>query len=177
MTWVSVCLDTGKLATDACRNDIRGDRTETVRIYPEDIAGSSCTKHVNIEYCTTGDGVANDYCKLFAGVDTNVVVGSKALLKLTQSQLDEIIRAKSYGLDAMFYQDNYVYLITNDGKDGDFKGFNKNLNSNVSAPYKVCTVHTQSAWEAYQAQLQPSDPTQPEPNHPSVGDNTQNNAG
>ena len=43
--------------------------------------------------------------------------------------------------------DNYVYLVDGDGKDAEFKGFNNNINANVKAPYKVCTVHTEAPVE------------------------------
>ena len=65
MTDVTVCLDSGLRATDACKNDIRGDRTETVKCYPEDRPKDSCTTHVELEICS-GGGVATEYCKNFA---------------------------------------------------------------------------------------------------------------
>ena len=162
MTSVSVCLDSGKIATDACRADVRGDRTETVRVYPEDIPGGRCTKHVTQDYCTSGGAVANEYCKHFAEVDTGVSISKKGLLKLTQSEINEIWNARNYGLHAEYLQDNYVYLVDNNGKDASFKGFQKNINSNVTAPYKVCTAHTQASWEAYQAQQNAKPPVAPE---------------
>ena len=61
MVWVSVCLDSGKLATEACKNDIRESRATSVLCYPEDRPSGSCTQHTNVEYCTTGGGVATDY--------------------------------------------------------------------------------------------------------------------
>ena len=51
--------------------------------------------------------------------------------------------------------DNYVYLVDGDGKDAEFKGFNNNINANVKAPYKVCTVHTE-------APVEETKPTEPE---------------
>lgn len=172
MTSVSICLDSGKIATDACNSDIRGGRVETVRVYPEDIPSGYCTKHVTLEYCTTGGGVANEYCKHFAGVDTSVSVAQKGLLKLTQSEINEIWNARNYGLHAEYLQDNYVYLVDGNGKDAAFNGFNKNINTNVTAPYKVCTTHTQAAWDAYQAQQSTTPPTGTEGTGSTTPDNS-----
>lgn len=166
MTKVSICLDSGKVATDACAKDIRGSRVKSVWVYPEDVPTGNCDKHVLLDYCTTGGGVANEYCKHFSEAGAaNVKLEQKGLVKLTQSELDEILKAESYGLHSQYLQDNYVYLVDSDGNDGSFKGFHKDINSTVTAPYKVCTTHTQAAWEAYQSQHPslPSDPTDSTP--------------
>jgi len=159
MTSVTVCLDSGKLATDACKSDIRGDRTQTVSVYSEDRPSGNCDKHVTLDYCVTGDGVATEYCTKFAATDSAVSIAKKSLLKLTQKDITEILKAKNYGLNEMFLQDNYVYLVTEDGKDANFKGFKSNINSGISAPYKVCTKHTQSSWNQYESEN--SKPTLP----------------
>lgn len=146
MTSVTVCLDSGKLATDACKSDARGDRTQQVLVYPEDKPSASCTQHVVMDFCTTGDGVANEYCYKFANVDKSVSVVKKSLVKLTQKDITEILKAKNDGLNEMFLQDNYVYLVTEEGKDASFKGFQNNINAGTSSPYKLCTKHTQASW-------------------------------
>lgn len=148
MTTVSVCLDSGKLATAACKSDVRGNRTDSVYVYPEDRPKSSCDKHVVVDFCTVGGAVANEYCKKFADVDKTVTITKSSLLKLTKSDISEIMAAKKYKLDEKFYQDNYVYLVDGDGKDASYKGFEGNINNGITAPYQVCTVHTQAKWEA-----------------------------
>lgn len=150
MSTVTVCLDTGKLATEACKNDVRGNRTQSVLVYSSDRPSGKCTNHVSLNFCVTGDGVANEYCTKFAGIDSSVKVLQKSLLKLTKSDINEILDAKGAGLDAMYYQDNYVYLVTESGQDASFRGFSNNINSGITAPYKVCTVHTQASWNAAQ---------------------------
>lgn len=152
MVTVSVCLDSGKQATDACSAEMRGSRVEKVLVYPEDYPSGKCDKHVSVEFCVTGDGVANEYCKHFAGVDTNVKIEQKSLVKLTEKEMKDIKNARNYGLNPEHLQENYIYLITSDGKDAHYKGFSGNLNASVAMPYKVCEVHTQQAWEAYLAQ-------------------------
>lgn len=157
MTSVTVCLDSGMLATDACKNDVRGDRTDKALVYPEDIPSSNCTQHVSLDYCTTGNGVANEYCRMSSAAS----VVKKSLLKLTQADISEILAAKNYALNSKFLQDNYVYLVDAEGKDASFKGFNGNINSGISKPYKVCTAHTQA-----NVNQQPTTSTQPSTSAP-----------
>ena len=151
MTYTTVCLDSGKRASEACKNDIRGDRTYSVLVYPEDRPYGVCTQHVQVDYCTSGNGVATEYCKHFAEKDKAVKFAKKSLLKLTQGQFDEIKAAKNYGLEDFYTTDNYVYMVDNKGNDMTFTtGFNGTVdNKGVSAPYKVCTVHTKKAWDDY----------------------------
>ena len=158
MTTVTVCLDSSMLATDACKSDVRGDRTQSVMVYASDKPSSSCSKHVTLDFCASGDGVANEYCHKFAGVDSSVKVVKKSLLKLTQDEVNEILKAKKHGLNEMYVQDNYVYLVTEDGADLAFKGFNKNINNGLSAPYKVCTKHSQTNWDAQWGQQEETTP-------------------
>lgn len=49
---VTTCLDCGKLATDACRSDLRGNRTSTFTLIKSDVPTESCTCHVHVEICT-----------------------------------------------------------------------------------------------------------------------------
>ncbi len=149
MTDVTVCLDSGLRATDACKNDIRGDRTETVKCYPEDRPKGSCTTHVELEVCS-GGGVATEYCRKFASVDSKVILSTKSLVKLTTEEFNALVRAKKFGLEDLYTRDDYIYLTDGNGKDADFEGFAGNINKNTSMPYKVCTAHTQASWEQYQ---------------------------
>ena len=160
MSSVTVCLDSGKIATSACKSDPRGGRTATAMCYPEDRPKGTCKDHVFVTYCTEGGGVANDYCQKFADVGQNKV-GSRALCKLTPTQFNEIKKAMRYGLKAAHYSDGYVYLLNSKGGDGAFHGFTGALSGN-SKPYKVCTQHNQQAWTQYLlGQLTPETPTTP----------------
>jgi membrane carboxypeptidase/penicillin-binding protein PbpC len=147
MTTVTVCLDSGKLATDACKSDIRGDRTEKVYVYAEDRPKTNCDQHVVVDICSVGGAVANEYCAKFAEVDSNVKLVKNSLLKLTKNDISKITAAERYNLDEIYYQDNYVYLVDENGKDLSFKGFDGKINKGVTAPYKVCTVHTEESWD------------------------------
>jgi len=99
---------------------------------------------------------------------------------MTQEEIDEIMKAKRYGLDENFFRDDYIYLVTKDGKDAKFKGLNGDANKDVDAPYLVCPVHTEKAWAEYEAQ-QPTEPSFPDfpfwpvdPTDPTQGADTNN---
>ena len=165
MVSVSVCLDTGKIATSACKKDVRGSRVASALVYPEDVPASNCDKHVSIEYCSVGKAVANEYCKYAATKDSSITVSKKALLKLTKSQISEIKKAKSYGLVSKHYQDNYVYLVDDKGNDAAFTGFKGTINAGMNLPYKVCTKHTKSTV----GEIKPDTPPTTTPTTPSTG--------
>lgn len=57
---VEYCRDSGLLAGQACRNDVRGDRTVKGSLCLEDVPTETCDCHVMVEIC--GDHVANEYC-------------------------------------------------------------------------------------------------------------------
>ena len=61
LTSVTVCMDSGLLATDACRADARG-RVQTVQVVPGTEPTESCARHVFVNYCTEGQCVAGEYC-------------------------------------------------------------------------------------------------------------------
>ena len=151
---VTVCLDSGKLATDACKADIRTasglSRVDTAAVYPEDVPKEYCTSHVLVNYCPEGQAVANDYCAMFAEAQ-GFALTQKALVKLTQDIVDEIVAAGKFKLESVYVNDSYIYLINPDGSDGNFKGLNGKLNSGVNLPYVTCTKHTKQAWDNYQA--------------------------
>ena len=162
MRGVSVCLDSGLLATEACKSDVRGEsRVRNAQVYPGDGPGKSCNKHVQMDYCS-GGGVATEFCQHFAEVDTTVKIEKKSLVKLTQKEMNEIKSAMHANLQAMFYQDNYVYFVKDDGSNGSYKGFTGKANAKVDAPYLVCPTHTEEAWKKYQEE-NPTTPGLPVP--------------
>jgi membrane peptidoglycan carboxypeptidase len=168
MTTTTVCLDSGLRATDACSKDVRGDevkRTSSVAVYPEDRPKGTCDKHVLVDYCTEGEGVCNEYCKLFAaayaeqeGYDASKpLLVEKALVKMTKEETDRIFKAKNKGLNPEYLLDNYVYLVTDSGKDAVWKGFDGKLEQKEDAPYVVCQIHNEETWKAYQDSLVPEE--------------------
>ena len=156
MSYITVCLDSGKLATEACLKDVRTHsagllRTESVYCYREHIPQAVCDKHVAVDYCIDGNGVANEYCKLFAE-EQKADVQSRSLVKITQQDINDIAMAMYHGLDYPYWDEHYIYLVDAFGRDGNFKGLSGYANKNVVAPYVVCAKHTKADWEAYQKQ-------------------------
>lgn len=123
------CADTGKLPTDACRNDARGSRVERGYLYPEDVPTEYCDGHVSVEVCTASpvlgaDGeatsryhLAGEFCPE-AERDEN---GERTAGKITISALD---MPREY-LGGVVPEDNGYFLTS--------------LNTRGT-----CTVHTEA---------------------------------
>ena len=147
MRTVSICLDSGLIATAACSNDARGlDRVVSPMVYPEDIPSATCNKHVTVEYCVTGGGVATEYCSMFPDVELE----ARSLVKLNRNEIQEIKSAMFDGLYDIYWDNGYVYYVDNSGNDAAWHGFNGNINLDYDLPYLVCPYHTQEAWEEYE---------------------------
>ena len=151
MYWVSVCKDSGGAATEACKGDPRGDRTQSVMIYSDDYLTKTCDKHVLVDWCVDGDGAPNQFCKQIEGLK----FGKVGLLKVTQRELDEIKMAGS----VTGMSDELFYLVNDNGSDRPFYGLNGKTNQGVEEPYKLCTVHTED--DVKPPETEPSVPTEP----------------
>ena len=139
---VSVCLDSGKLATAACNNDARGiARVVNVLCYPEDAPTETCDKHVSVHYCVTGGGVAGEYCSMFQDAE----VATRSLVKLTREEIDEIKAAGRSGLVETYLNSGYVYYVDGNGEGLGWNGFYGD--GGGEAPYNVCSVHTRDSWQ------------------------------
>ena len=158
MVKVTMCLDSGKRATEACTADVRNlSRVATAFVYPEDRTDEYCDQHVALAYCS-GGGVATEYCHHFASVDSSVIIEDKALLRMTQEAIDEMLLPGKY-LKKDFKVNDYIYLVDEEGIDVPFAGIDGELRQWMDAPYVICPAHTKEAWEKYQAQITP--PTEP----------------
>ena len=104
---------------------------------------------------------------MFAEVDGSFSISQKGLLKVTQSELSSMMAPGGY-MAPEFHQDNYIYLIGSGGEDAVFHGINGNLVQWRDAPYLICPVHTQAAWEAYEAE-QATEPEETLPAEPVPG--------
>lgn len=148
---ITVCLDSGKIATDACRNDVRTSALSRVAksiVYKDDMPTATCDKHVYVDCCSGGNGAANQYCRSFANVGQTTIV-RRSLVKMTQKQIDDIIAASKHRLNAAFMRDDYVYLVDANGNPTAFYGMNGTANHGKNEPYVVCTKHTQQSWQQY----------------------------
>ena len=131
---VAICLDSGKLATEACSCDVRGiDRVAYVNVYPEDVPEETCDKHVMVDFCDIGGGVATEYCSAHLG--THVYKAS--LLKLNDAEIQEIRDAAGVGLNDVYLDSGGIYY---DG-DGVWTGFYNNYDNPSGKPYLECQLH------------------------------------
>ncbi len=143
---VSVCLDSGQLATEACYHDARGiDRVSTVNCYPEDAPTGVCTKHVMVDYCVTGGGVATEFCRMFP----DAMVESRALVRLTPDEVEKIRAGLNVGLEGIYGNDNYVYFVDNYGNPLSWSGFGGYSMNMTGSPYLTCPLHTQEYFQSY----------------------------
>jgi len=62
MKRVTICCDTGLLASEACEHEIRGNRTMTLYMRPEDIPTDICDVHVYADICKDSMDAAGDDC-------------------------------------------------------------------------------------------------------------------
>ena len=190
---MTVCIDSGKLATEACAHDARTNdsfsRLRTVKVYKEDAPTEYCTKHMTVTYCSSGGGVAGEYCSHFATIPeqppesafVKAIIEQRALLKMTQSEIDTINLAIPYNVWPEFCNNGYVYQVDGTGNGVAFLGFLTGFVEEEEGiftggtlpypgntlPYVPCQVHTQAAWEAYLASNSTVEPSVPE-----GGDNT-----
>lgn len=59
---VQVCADSGLLATDACRADLRGSRVISVTVAKGTGPTETCALHTMVDYCTEGKCLATESC-------------------------------------------------------------------------------------------------------------------
>ena len=151
MQEVTVCIDSGKLATDACLHDVRTTdtfkRTQNIFVYPEDAPTEYCDKHMAVTYCS-GGGVAHEYCHLFAAAGELLPEGypvatitQGALIKITQSEIDAINKVVPYKIWPEFCNNGYVYQVDAAGNPVAFKGFNTGyVFSKVTLPNETAVL-------------------------------------
>ena len=168
MVYVGVCKDCGMLATSDCASDPRGSRVTYAYCYEDDVPSGSCTCHVRVDYCTACGAPANAYCYKFAAVGKTTIT-STVLCKMTQAEVDEIVKACRYGLDSSYLSNSYIYLVDESGRDALFYGYDGTANAGLSYPYVVGTTHNASSWAAYQSGH--SGTTTPDPDPGTDGDN------
>lgn len=95
METVTVCSDSGLLATDACRADPRGDRTRSVSVAAGTAPTEVCAMHVLADWCTEGKCLAGRFCPAES-------ITQKALLDYTRAD---------YGPEIV--ADDNAYLLGN----------------------------------------------------------------
>ena len=131
MIGVSVCLDSGKLATEACSKDGRETkRVASAMCYPEDAPSGSCTKHMEVEVCS-GGGLATEWCELFAEEDETIKIKESAYVLYSKAEYN----AAAMAMGKAFLDKDYI-LVGDDIDDEDMEDME-------------CPEHTEEAWEKY----------------------------
>lgn len=77
MKRVTVCIDTGLLATDACAADVRGNHTMSLYMEATKIPNRSCTAHVWQEVCSESYGLLTDTCPHSSAIKVGMIDPSK----------------------------------------------------------------------------------------------------
>ena len=113
----TVCIDSGGIATDACKADFRANRIQTVKAFSEHKPKEECKLHILVDWCVDGDGAATEYCKL-----SGCKIEQKGLVKYTQKEFDLIKKAGK----VTDFEEKLVYLMK--GEEGE--------------PMVKCTKHT-----------------------------------
>lgn len=98
---VSICTESGLLATDVCRADPRENCVMSVRLFPDDVPGESCNVHVLVGYCESGGAIAGPYC---ASVPGNTVV-QRGLVRLSE-EMARLYREAGIRTDAFAFVEN-----------------------------------------------------------------------
>lgn len=62
VTQAALCRDSGLVATDACKADQRGDRTNTDLVEKTSIPTATCNIHKTVTVCNVTGKIANEYC-------------------------------------------------------------------------------------------------------------------
>ena len=69
MGWYNLCADCGKLATEACKKDVRDgrDRTVSVKLFGSDVPQGYCDCHVIVKICKASGKIATEFCESVEG--------------------------------------------------------------------------------------------------------------
>ena len=90
-TSVTLCLDSGLLATDACAVDIRGSRCRTVSIPADQVPEATWTMHVDgVPFCTEGQ------CKATTACPSDKVVTGTMLDYTRETFAEEVVNDTPY---------------------------------------------------------------------------------
>lgn len=81
LTKVTVCADSGLLATEACAADSRGSRVRTVTVAADTAPKESCNVHKMVSYCKDGKHVATASCPASSVVQISVLDYPREIIK------------------------------------------------------------------------------------------------
>ena len=91
LTQVTVCQDSGLLATEACTHDLRGNRVTTVTVAADTAPTQSCNVHKMVRYCKDGKHLATEYCPASSVVEIAALDWNREIIKDIKAQDDEYL--------------------------------------------------------------------------------------
>lgn len=143
------CRDSGLLATDACKMDVRGSRVVTGYLAMDDAPAAYCTVHTEVELCDETGQVANEYC-LQVEENSTHKIGVLNLLR-------------TFPVSGIVVRDQqYVYYDVEEFPAGYYPAYSP---TGVTIGDE-CTLHTEES-------LMPEEPEEPEnPDDPEGGEVT-----
>ncbi|MBQ7364924.1 MAG: transglycosylase domain-containing protein [Clostridia bacterium] len=133
---VRYCTASGKIPTEACYADPRGNMIAVGFFTKETMPESTCDTHIALAYCVEGSGVAGNACPHSSVKTVGLTVVNRAF------PIDITVRDSQY--TAMRLPDGYIPYISQ--TDPYFKYYSPQGSyvgkSNVASPYnKFCTLH------------------------------------
>lgn len=145
---VSICADSGMLASEWCSQDVRGSRVMTARLAAEDVPKARCTMHVPVEIDSVTGGIANEWCPLDD-------IKQVAMLSLQREYPASSVRVADQKYVVPYTPAAGTYAPTSDGMSS----------------AAVCTVHSEqnngNPPEEPPEDIPPEDPNDPNnPNNP-----------
>ena len=81
VTTVTVCADSGLLATDACTHDLRGNRVRTVTVASDTAPTQHCNVHKMVKWCKDGKHLATDLCPKESVTEVAVLDFDREIIK------------------------------------------------------------------------------------------------
>jgi len=147
----SYCVDSGLLATDACKADPRGSRMVEAKLSIHDVPTGYCTTHVMTDICLGSNTMANQYCEL---VEDNA---------LTRVGLMNLVRA--FPVNGVVVLDQQ-YCIEPTQIPG---GYYSAVSSVVAPIGQRCLVHSEDSVRKEEEETPPvvEDPFVEDPTNPS----------
>ena len=142
MTTVSVCADSGLLATDACTKDLRGSRVRSVEVAAQYAPKEACNMHKMVDFCLKGQCLAGKNCKKEDVTKVAVLDYDRPLVAYKGGEVtdDNVVKAA-----------DHVYLLK------------------VISKIEKCPVHLgkNDGTDDPLFPWDPSDPNKPDPNDPT----------
>ncbi|MBQ7254861.1 MAG: transglycosylase domain-containing protein [Oscillospiraceae bacterium] len=154
---VSYCLDSGLLATEACRHDPRGSRVASALLYQSDAPTTYCDVHENVQICEESGEVATDYCAMYEGVTLKTV----GLLNVR----------RAYPIPGITVSDQ-AYVTPSAANEAPASGYFAAAAPSSSPYHQYCSVHTAppipEAQEEPEPEPYPAETTQTTAEEPHV---------